>query len=201
MNAIEEVYRRLNTAFDYYNQSLFESRLPKCIIILPRQRAKSSGHFAGDTWESKVGTKTDEISLNPFVLKFRSDEEVLSTLVHEMCHLEQFHFGKPGRNGYHNLEFKRLMLRVGLIPSVTGLPDGKMTGQSMSHYIQEKGRFDNVTQRLLARGFELEWFAIKAKGKNRSKIRYSCRICGVSAWGKPSIHLICGICLLPMSNG
>ena len=39
-----------------------------------------------------------------------------------MTHLEQAHFGKPSRNGYHNKEWADLMERVGLMPSDTGAP-------------------------------------------------------------------------------
>jgi len=39
------------------------------------------------------GEETDEIALNPSTFRSRSTEETLSTLVHEMCHLWQFHKG------------------------------------------------------------------------------------------------------------
>ena len=51
-------------------------------------------------------------------------------LVHEMTHLEQEEYGKPGKKGHHNREWVGLMERVGLIPSDTGAPGGKQTGRA-----------------------------------------------------------------------
>ena len=47
---------------------------------------------------------------------------------------------QPGRTGYHNREWASKMLEVGLVPSDTGQPGGKQTGQHMTHYIDPKGR-------------------------------------------------------------
>ena len=75
-----------------------------------------------------LGGYTDEIALNPAHFKGRSQREVFSTLVHEMVHLEQHHFGHPSRAGYHNREWVHWMERVGLIPSATGEPGGRQLG-------------------------------------------------------------------------
>jgi hypothetical protein len=40
------------------------------------------------------------------------------------------------------------MEEVGLIPSDTGKPGGKKTGQSMTHNIEEKGKYETVFSRL-----------------------------------------------------
>jgi hypothetical protein len=74
----------------------------------------------------------------------RSNEQSLSTLVHEMTHLDQRHFGKPSRAGYHNKEWAKLMRDVGLIPSDTGAPGDKEVGQRVSHYIEAGGRFERT---------------------------------------------------------
>jgi predicted SprT family Zn-dependent metalloprotease len=72
---------------------------------------------------SRDGTEVhDEIAFNIRLFAKRSPGEILATLVHEMCHLEQAHFGAPSRNGYHNREWATLMERVGLVPSDTGRP-------------------------------------------------------------------------------
>jgi len=57
-----------------------------------------------------------------------------------MCHLEQHHFGKPS-GAYHNKEWAKMMHAVGLMPSNTGKPGGKQTGQTVSHYIVTGGPF------------------------------------------------------------
>jgi predicted SprT family Zn-dependent metalloprotease len=55
----------------------------------------------------------DEIALNPRTFIDRTDREIVSTLVREMVHLWQFHFGKPGRRGYHNKQWATKMEEIG----------------------------------------------------------------------------------------
>jgi hypothetical protein len=64
----------------------------------------------------------------------------LSTLVHEMTHLWQHHYGRPSYGDYHNREFARKMFEVGLITSKSGAKGGKSTGSGMSHHIKPCGR-------------------------------------------------------------
>ena len=52
--------------------------------------------------------------------------------MHEMAHLEQHHFGKPSRAGYHNKQWAGMMKAVGLIRSDTGAPGGQ-NGRKESH--------------------------------------------------------------------
>ena len=128
-------YQGLTEAYDFFNERLFAGRLPRCLITMQRQR-EAYGYFAGGRFGTKDGQEiTDEIALNPAHFRSRTTEESLSTLVHEMCHLEQHHFGKPSRSGYHNKQWAGMMNAVGLIPSDTAAPGGKETGQKVSHYI------------------------------------------------------------------
>jgi predicted SprT family Zn-dependent metalloprotease len=76
---------------------------------------------------------------HPSHFRSRTTEQSLSTPVHEMAHLEQHHFGKPGRTSYHNKERAGMMKAVGLIPSDTGAPAGREVGQKVSHYIEAGG--------------------------------------------------------------
>lgn len=76
------------------------------------------------------GVACDEIALNPELLEERSVKETLSTLVHEMVHLEQEHFGEAPKRAYHNKQWAEWMDRVGLVPSTTAAPGGKRTGAS-----------------------------------------------------------------------
>jgi hypothetical protein len=90
---------------------------------------------------SKDGRETtDKIALNPSHFHERSTEQSLSTLVHEMTHLEQHHFGKPSRSGHHNKEWAELMRAVGRIPPDTQEPGGKQDGQRVSRCIERGGR-------------------------------------------------------------
>ena len=80
----------------------------------------------------------DEIALNPQTFEDRTIKEILSTLVHEMVHLEQAHFGSPSRNGYHREWAELMESRPGAIRHRS--PGGKRPGQRMSHYVAEDGR-------------------------------------------------------------
>lgn len=192
-------YQGLTEAYDFFNQRLFAGRLPRCLITMQRQRG-AYGYFAGARFGTKDGQEvTDEIALNPAHFRDRTTEQSLSTLVHEMCHLEQHHFGKPSRTAYHNKQWAGMMEAVGLVPSDTGAPGGKTTGQKVSHYIAGGGPFDRACGELVGQGFAVRYVELWSdpearKKKAASKTKYTCPSCALNAWGKPEINLVCGDC-------
>jgi len=155
-------YKSIDEAFVFFNQKLFEGKLPECLITLQR-KGKCYGYFRPECFRARQGTKqTDEIALNPEGFENRSDEEILSTLVHEMAHLWQEYYGEhPLRAGYHNREWAAKMKSIGLIPSADGAPGGKETGQRMSHYIDPGGCFQSACAEFLAPGIAIEWNTIQ----------------------------------------
>ena len=100
MNAInptQQTYKTLDDAYRFFNKRLFEGKLPRCLITMQRSK-KAYGYFAGGRFGSVDGKQiTDEIALNPLALPQSHGPKRLSTLVHEMAHLQQHHFGKPSR--------------------------------------------------------------------------------------------------------
>jgi hypothetical protein len=110
------------------------------------------GYFSGERFASLGDPEdvTDEIALNPAHFATRPMTEILSTLAHEIVHLWQHHFGKRPRRCYHNKQWAAKMRDIGLIPSATGQPGGKETGQQMTHYIEAGGRFDKACAAFLA---------------------------------------------------
>lgn len=200
-NPTSRTYTSLDDAFGFFNRRLFDNRLPSCLITM--QRSKTAyGYFAGDRFGSKDGSEiTDEIALNPSHFQARTTEQSLSTLVHEMTHLEQHHFGSPSRAGYHNKEWAGMMKAVGLIPSDTGAPGGREVGQKVSHCIEPGGRFERACAELIERGFSPLYVERWSEGgeatrrkKAASKTRYTCQGCGLNAWAKPDARLVCGDC-------
>jgi hypothetical protein len=135
------------------------------------------------------------LALNPDAFEGRSDMEILSTLVHEMCHCWQEAFGKPSRRGYHNREWADKMIAIGLMPSDTGEPDGRQTGQRVTHYILDEGPFAQAATALLRDGYRLHWQSSgRARPGHQSKLKYSCPVCGQNVWGKPGVLVYCAAC-------
>ena len=107
------------------------------------------------------------------------------------------------------------MIEIGLMPSDTGKPGGKIVGQHMGDYVIEGGRFASVTKNLLASGFMLTWHdtrdfevagvvavsgtttvapVVKPTVASGKRVKYRCRACGLNAWAKPGVMLVCGEC-------
>jgi hypothetical protein len=109
-----------------------------------------------------------------------------------MAHAWQWHFGKPSRSGYHNKEWAAKMREIGLMPTDTGEPGGKQTGQRVTHYIVEGGPFALQWQKLEASGYTLDYqdrdedAARKARAE-KLKVRYTCPACEAHSWGKPEL--------------
>lgn len=193
--------------FDYFNAKLFDGQLPPCFLNFSRLSARTLGFFAPNTWTRGEGAeKLAEISINPNFLS-RGPADALSTLVHEMVHHWQEAFGKSPRRCYHDRQWATKMEEIGLMPSDTGAPGGKKTGQSMDHYIIESGpyarAFASIPDKLL-----LPWKTCASLGdagdaekkkkekekKEKQKRKYLCLGCEAKVWGKPGMSIRCGDC-------
>ena len=224
-STVYDLAGKFQEAFEYFNSELFQNLLPQVIITTQRHRG-ASGFFSPESYMQrkfdKDGVmlcpefKVHEIAIMPDCMYDRPDREVLSTLVHEMCHLQQQEQGTPSRNGYHNKQWVAYMRAVGLEPSSLGrfdarnpdLPvsqreecgEGTTTGQKMSHFIIRGGKFDTACKKLLDGGFTLDLqqaphLTMKAP---KTKLKYTCPHCGSNAWAKPGVKLRCGDCNIPM---
>jgi hypothetical protein len=83
-------YSAFDSAYQWFNEQLFGSQLPPCLITLQR-KSRSRGYFANDRFGHRLNATafTDELALNPDTFGDHSDKDILSTLVHEMCHCWQ----------------------------------------------------------------------------------------------------------------
>jgi predicted SprT family Zn-dependent metalloprotease len=190
-------YEPFQGAYDFFNAELFAGALPNVLVTLHRH-AKAYGYFSPERFVGRVDQAvTHELAMNPDHFG-RTDEEILSTLVHEMCHLWQHVHGTPPRKSYPDKEWAAKMKEVGLFPSSTAAPGGKETGQKVSHYIVAGGPFAQACAKLQGTGFELHWQSradnSERQKKAASKTKYSCLECGQNAWAKPGTALICGVC-------
>jgi hypothetical protein len=192
-------YSELQFAYDEYNAKLFDGALPPCLITMHNTGRRSFGYFSLKRFQRLAdgSTHTDEIAMNPRHFQTRTLAQVLSTLVHEQCHLWQHHFGNPSRASYHNREWANNMISIGLYPSTTGDPGGKETGQKMHHYIVAGGAFERVTEQLLANGFTLTWgqLPIEAPAEPVKRVaKYRCPTCAETVKGRPDIKVQCRQC-------
>lgn len=203
-NPTKQTYDALNKAYDFFNKRLFAGQLPRCLVTLQRQ-SHTLGFFDHKRFAKRGGDGiTDEIALNPRHFKERTTEDSLSTLVHEMVHQRQWHFGKPRSHGYHDKEWASMMKEIGLYPSTTAQPGGKEIGKKVSHYIVRGGPFDVACAALIKLGCDISYVEVgrneeKAKKKRESKTKYTCPKCELNAWAKPDAHLRCDDCQLLMS--
>ena len=193
-------YSGLQDAYDHFNRELFDSKLPDLLMTFAR-KARSRGYFGPQRFAGRKGDefRHDELALNPDHFVDRTDEDIVSVLVHEQAHVWQFHFGKfSGR--YHNKQWGAKMKELGLYPSNTGEPGGKETGTHMSHYIIVGGPYQQSFKRLAATGWKLDVQSTlrpvdpKKPPAPNSKTKFSCAQCGQNAWGKPDSLMICTTC-------
>src|SRR5437764_10231537 len=94
---------------------------------------------------------------------------ILSTLVHEMCHVWQQTHGKTPRKGYHDRQWAAEMKAVGLQPSSTDEEGGAETGQSVSHYLLPGGRYAMTYAKLAATGFQFHWQSVPTSAGGKTK--------------------------------
>lgn len=204
--------------YDSYNEFLFNGELNDCLIVITRKK-NVMGHYVHERWMYSDDSKTDELALNPTMFLKYDVYEICQTLVHEMCHVWQFHKGKPSRGGYHNKEWAEKMKSVGLMPTANGKVGGKITGQKMSDYPIEDSEFLKLSEELInSKVFadlyyevnpsiinqldqsiplfqqvkELTFEDVIEPKENKTKIKYSCSCSNV--WGKPDLELYCKIC-------
>lgn len=202
----EAEYGGFQRAYDHFNGKLFGGSLPAVLITLQRH-ANARGYFLAHSFTQRGGTlaqvlmgenSAHELALNPDTFQGRTDEEILSTLAHEMAHVWQQCHGKPPRRCYHDKQWSSKMKAIGLQPTATGEPGGKETGQRVTHCIISGGPFQRAYEELQASGFRLSWQAMPdltaATKKAASKTKYTCPSCGTNAWAKPETNLICADC-------
>jgi hypothetical protein len=203
LNPTKTLWTALAKAFDHFNEHLFGSELdPSKVMLNASRRSHAAGFYWPGTWTAKegvnTGTSLDEISINPDYMSHTTDKDILSTLVHEMAHMWQQHFGKPSKKGYHNKEWANKMEEVGLMPSATGMPGGKKTGPRMTHYIIEGGVFEQAYNNMPEDLKKLPFLGQNVNGPKK-KVGYHKFVCTQDGCrqvvrGKESVKIACAPC-------
>jgi len=204
--ATMEQFGAVVAGYNFFKDELFDKPLPPVIFTL-NENAHSRGYFRSDARVKDTNKFAVQINISPSTLLL-PPIEVFGTLVHEMCHSWHCVYGKPGWWGYHNMEFAEIMEKRGLVCSHSGKPGGRKVGKKMRHYIEPYGLFANAFENLpdcCRIPFTPNVnYGNPAQSPNKlpvpkpkidlSKTKYTCRGCGAAAWGKPTLHLICGQC-------
>lgn len=187
-----DLFNKLTRAFDYFNDTLFNGDLPKCLILVARKRG-ANGYFWADVFR-KGKESAHELTLNPDVMD-RSPRETLGTLVHEMAHLWQEEFGKPGKNGYHNRQWCEKMIEIGLDPVSRNGKGMKGTGTRVSHEIVKDGPFDQAFELIDQELTDLVC-SIPAERVKRPNSRHKlvCGTCKQAIYGTKMNEIKCAIC-------
>lgn len=152
----EESYSRFQEAYSFFNERLFENKLPDCMITFQRQK-RIMGYVSLERWINSEKEYTHELAINPEYFANYPLVEICQTLCHEMVHIWQAQFGNMGRRGYHNREWANKMMSIGLMPSTTGQPGGDTVGEHVGDYILHDGRFLAAFNELASSGFEVTW--------------------------------------------
>ena len=201
---IEALYR----AYDHFNRDLFSSLLPDVHITIGVKRGVEA-IYSPDQFnpitekDGEITHRTlDEILLNP--VEFSKDERhVLSLLCHEMAHHYENHYGRPGRNGYHNQSWGNTMKNIGLYPSSTGEPGGKETGIKVSHYVIPDGPFEDAFNDFMSENdLSLAWYTKPPQIKKSSrKVTYRCDCDNKPVYcSTPGRKITCQDCGQPFSE-
>jgi hypothetical protein len=196
-----QTYTVLEAAFAHFNRDLFNGVLPACLIVLNRE-AGTLGHFNPHKFVEIGGdARVDEIALNPAHFRVDTPKDVLSTLVHEMAHSWQWHFGKRTRGGYHNEQWAARMRSIGLQPYSINDPD-KETGYAVAHRIVDDGLFDRSFKVVEATGQTLRWgddVPVSTDEKKKPKrMTFVCPDCDQKVMGIPKTRVRCDPCNLVM---
>jgi hypothetical protein len=151
------MYAEFQHAFGHFNRELFSNQLPECMITLQRQKRTQGYYSPGRFADTRTGTHVDEIAINPSYFALQGIRETMRVLVHQLTHCWQRHHGTPGRKRYHNAEWADKMEAIGLMPSDTGHPGGKRTGESVDDFVIPGGPFEQAFANLMTARFTISW--------------------------------------------
>lgn len=193
VNGDKQITQYLN-AFKLMNGYFFKNSLNIPILSIVRKKG-AKGYFRAESFLSKNDENIlSEIALNPELFA-RDDKEILSTLLHEMCHLWQYQFGEPSGGNYHNKEFHKKMLECGLETYDT--LTNKEVGSHVTHRIVIGGKFDQFYKQHIKDDIFLIKTEVRVELKpdvKKNKTTYNCENCNFKVWGKPGLVIICGEC-------
>ena len=185
----------LNTIFDLLNARYFESALSRPIITI-QSTPKAYGHYTlYDAWSVDGDKGMREINIGAGTLS-RPIENVVATLLHEMCHLYAIENGIKDTSEnrfYHNEAFRNIAESHGLVVAKEPRYGFSVTSLSPDAFIVASNVFNAVSP----------VFHIPKRDENTSSGRkpsstrkFKCPSCGmkIRVTKAGSVNVICGDC-------
>ena len=171
---------------EFFNIAFFKTQpVKKPIISFEKKSVKNRGHYMNG--RNGFGIK-ENININRCHLD-RPLWEILSTLLHEMCHSWQNQHGKPSISWFHNKEFKFKMANMGVVPNDKG--HHIWVADPFVFFLEKHGikfRYPRNSEGIIKVPQEN-----KLKGKSKLK-KWKC-LCGQTARvGREEFYAICTLC-------
>ena len=170
----------------FFNIAFFKSQpvyMP--IISFERKSVRNLGHYVKE--RNGFGLK-ENININRCHLD-RPLWEILSTLLHEMCHSWQNLYGKPSSSWFHNKEFKLKMSKIGVWTDNRGK---RLKVVDPFVFFLERNGINFGSSRNSDGTIEVS-HGHEPKGRSKLK-RWEC-LCGQTARvGKKKFYAVCTLC-------
>lgn len=154
VNSTQQFYECVVAISDHLSRHLFNGNLSSPLFTLTRG-SRSLAHYVAARWHEPTGNAVGEVCLNPTLFAQHSWLRLMQCVAEQLCHHWQHLHGNPSRPGYHNREWANKLEAIGLMPSSTGIPGGRRTGQIMSSYPLVGGSFLDACEELAADNLHL----------------------------------------------
>ena len=201
----------LEKLYDKLNHDFFEDSLERPVITV-QSTARAYGHYTlYDAWSIK-GEGYRELNIGAGTLD-RPIENVLATLLHEMCHQYNdvvLNVQDCSRGGtYHNRLFKETAESHGLMVTKTETngysrtePADELLEWILNHNIQEIQLCRNDLPMMVPVIGMGSGSPVSSAGRAKSgSRRYVCPECGTIVRATRLVNVICGDCMCGMREG
>lgn len=200
---LEKLYDKLNVDF-------FDNVLDRPVITI-QSTPKAYGHYSLIPYWNVNGTAKQELNIAAGTLNNRPIENVIATLLHEMCHQynnEVVNIQDCSRGGtYHNKYFKQIAETHGLLVArsekygwSTTSPSDRLLEWILNNDIQEiklnRNEFCGI--RITGGNTAANGGVTTSTTRPNHNYRFVCPVCGAVARSGKVIHLICADCMETM---
>jgi len=172
---------------DFFNICFFKDQpVPVPAISFERTKVNTFGHYVPG--RNPMGL-FENININSAHLN-RPLWDILSTLLHELCHSWQFLYGNPGKSGwFHNKEFRLKLLSFGILCNEKGC---HIAIGDPFVFLLKKHAVDFGTYKISGGLIQIP---PKPKKKGKSKLKKWQCPCGQTARvGKAEFKATCDLC-------